>query len=402
MLRPDKAVKMTLQSLNSSKIRSALTALGIIIGIAAVVTTFSIGDSYGSFFETQVGGVGNNFIVIIATKENIFRMSHLQIIESTPGISGVSPALTVNSEMEFMGERKSVQVNGVHAEMIDVANLEMLEGNFLVDSDQFSAVVSRQIAQDDMKNEIHTRHTIDLIIPDVDGNKKTYQFKVKGIQGLEGEQIVGGHNANTIYVPLQTLREITGNTSFNMFFAMADSKEDIDEVSEEVEKRLSRSMGISERKLDEEDVRPFRTVNQAEIVRLIQTVTAGLVTFLVGIGAISLLVGSVGIMNIMLVSVTERTTEIGLLKAVGYAPKDILLIFITESAILTVLGGIAGTILGLTVAYIGTSLLSMTLKISLTTVSIGFFVSLFVGIIAGAYPAYRAAKMNPVDALSKE
>jgi len=394
---------MSVQSLKSSKLRSALTSLGIIIGIAAVVITFSFGASYNSYFETQVVGMGNNFIVIIATKENVFRNSHLQIIESTPGISGVSPALTVNGELEFMGKTKSVQINGVSSEMMEVANLEMLEGKFIADSDKYSAVLSKQVARDNMKTEIKPRNFVNLIIPDESdsGRKKSYRFKVKGIQGLEEEGIVVGHNMNTVYVPIDVLRELSGNESFNMFFAMADSQDEISNVSKEVEKRLGRSIGIPERDL-EKNITSFNIINQADVMSIVSSLSSVLQTFLVGLGSISLLVGSVGIMNIMLVTVTERTSEIGLMKAIGYTKSDILFIFLTESAILSVSGGIVGTIIGLIFAYFGMTLIGMGLNITLFTVSIGIIVSFLIGIIAGVYPAYRAAQMDPVVSLRKE
>ena len=211
--------------------------------------------------------------------------------------------------------------------------------------------------------------------------------------------ITGGTENTMIAIPSNTMKQMTGETSYQQIYAMADSRENLNETNDEMKKRLGRSLGVSERDLDEDEKVPFMTINQAEVLELVGTLTNTLQMFLLGIGGISLVVGAVGIMNIMIVTVTERTREIGTLKALGYSSKDILMLFVVESIIISSIGGLIGTLIGLLVAYIGASFMGLSMSIPFSSLFIGIGLSVAVGVLAGAQPSYRAAKMNPVDAL---
>ncbi|WNY27398.1 ABC transporter permease [Methanolapillus ohkumae] len=409
--------KMAVESLKSSKMRSALTALGIIIGIAAVVATFTFGSSFGGYMESEIRGDGSNYITVSAMRENIFYDRQVTVVEDTPGVMYASPLLSKSGVVEFMGESKNYSIFGTTENYVTAANLPMFEGNYFSDQDTYSAVIGKKLAEEEFKNEIGSRSTIKITIyNDVTKENVTKKFKVVGITGSENSSLVGGYGGNSgIYIPIQTLKELSGREDYQTIFVMTESEDNVSEVSDDIEERLARSIGISDREFRDKyeddsgvsqmfrggDDLPFVIFNQAELLKQIGSMTKTLEYFLIGIGSISLVVGSIGIMNIMLVTVTERTQEIGTLKALGYSSRDVLSLFMVESVIISALGGAAGVLVGLAVAQVGANYLGFPAIIPVSTVLLGIFVSAVIGIIAGVYPANKAAKMDPVEALRK-
>jgi putative ABC transport system permease protein len=228
----------------------------------------------------------------------------------------------------------------------------------------------------------------------------TETFRVKGILGSDETNLLTFNQENTmVIIPIQVMQNMTGREDYQTIYATADSRENINETSDILKQRLARSLGVSDRDLGNREKIPFRMMNQAQLLETVGTITNTLTWFLIAIGGISLVVGAVGIMNIMIVTVTERTKEIGTLKALGYSPNDILLMFVMEAIILSLIGGTAGTLLGILVAYIGALLMGISMVIPISGVIFGISLSVIIGVLAGAQPAYRAAKMNPVDAL---
>lgn len=405
--------KMAVESLKSAKLRSALTSLGIIIGIAAVIATFTLGSSFSVYFSNQINDAGSNFVVVMATKEDVLKDRQLEVIKNTRGISDASPVISTSGLSEFggfggsagtltfMGEERDVTVYGVLENYEDIASVPMYDGFFLDDKDTGSAVVGKEIAEDYFKNQITTRNTIQITL----WNNETRQyesrsFSVKGIAGSEETNMLTGNDEKTaVYIPLAVMKEMAGIDEYHYIYAKADSKDTVKEADEEIQRNLARNLGVSERNLNKTDLLPFQTLNQAEMLEQMSTITDILQIVLVAIGGISLIVGSVGIMNIMLVTVTERTKEIGTLKALGYTTKDVLMLFIVESIIISAIGGTVGTVAGITIAYAGTSVAGLPFVLPLRIVLAGILISAAVGVAAGAYPANKASKMNTVDAL---
>ncbi|WNY26119.1 ABC transporter permease [Methanolapillus millepedarum] len=411
------SAKMAVESLKSSKMRSALTALGIIIGIAAVVATFTFGSSFGTYMESQISSSGSNYITITATQENIFHDQQIEIVADTPGVASATPLLSKSGTLEFMGESRNYTISGTTESYKEAAALPIYEGNFITDKDVYTAVIGKSIAQDAFKNEISSRSTIELIV----FNERTREyvtkkFKISGIIGEDDTALVGrSSGSNTIIIPVNTLKEMSGRDDYQSIYVVTESEDNISDVSDDIEDRLARSVGVSDRDLrntSEYDSAggfgggsskiPFRIFNQAEMLEQVGSITDTLELFLIGIGSISLVVGSIGIMNIMLVTVTERTKEIGTLKALGYSSRDVLSLFMVESVIISVLGGAAGVALGLAVAYVGADYLGFPAVIPMSTVVLGILVSAVIGVFAGVYPANKAAKMDPVEALRKD
>ncbi|MDR2943583.1 MAG: ABC transporter permease [Methanosarcinales archaeon] len=398
MISLSHCVSMAAASLKSSKLRSGLTALGIIIGIAAVITTFTLGDSMNGYVNSQMDQ-GPPFIEIYSTKERVFYEQQAELVANAPGVESVAIEWGATGAVRFSNEEQNISVIGTNESMADVMEMNFTAGRFFTNKDSYVAVVGKNIAEDSFRNEIGVRSSIDISIYNYD--TKTYvteSFQVIGIAGSDS-QLGYSYGQSSVLIPIQTMQQMSGRTDFNAMTAVVDDVGSINETEDEIRRRLARNLGVSERDLDDESQVPFVTYNKIEMLEQFQSLTSTLQYFLVGIGGISLIVGAVGIMNIMIVTVTERTKEIGTLKALGYSAKDILMMFVVESIIISVLGGVIGTFAGLLAAYALTSLLGVPMAFPYSSILVGAGLSVCVGVLAGAQPSYRAAQMNPVDAL---
>ncbi|WP_440956970.1 ABC transporter permease [Methanosarcina sp. Mfa9] len=404
MLNFRQAIKISLGSVGSAKLRSGLTTLGIIIGIAAVVANVSLGASFNLFFKEEINALGSNFIIVFSQEPNLFYTDELEIIDKTPGVMGVSPIKQQLGEVTYLSQTKNINIVGVSEDYEDTANIIMEEGSFITDQDKFSAVIGSDVAYEKFDRNISSRSSIDVTFRLEGGETMTQTFKVKGIiESPETSFAEGGIDRDvSIFVPVSTINEMLEEEDFGAFFIMSGSLENVEEVSDEVDERLARNFGVSSRDLDDEDAKPYTIFNQADVLEQVNQLSDSLAAFLVAVALISLLVGSIGIMNIMLVTVTERTREIGIMKALGYSSTDVLLLFIVEAMILSLLGGIMGLGVGMAGAYAVTNFLDLPFLYPHYILEIGLGVALIVGVAAGAYPANKAAKMNPVDALRYE
>ncbi len=391
-------------SVGSAKLRSGLTTLGIIIGIAAVVANVSLGESFNLFFEEEIGALGSNFIIVFSQEPNLFYTDELEIIDKTAGVMGVSPIKQQLGEVTYLSQNKNINIVGVSEDYEDTANIVMEEGSFITDQDKFSAVIGSDVAYEKFDRNLSSRSSIDITFRLEEGRSVSRQFKVKGIiESPETSFAEGGIDRDvSIFIPVSTINEMLEEEDFGAFFIMSGSLEDVEEVSDEVDKRLARNFGVSSRDLDDEDAKPYTIFNQADVLEQVNQLSDSLAAFLVAVALISLLVGSIGIMNIMLVTVTERTREIGIMKALGYSSTDVLLLFLVEAVILSLLGGIVGLGVGLAGAYTVTNFLNLPFLYPPYILEVGLAVALIVGVVAGVYPANKAAKMNPVDALRYE
>ena len=404
MLKVKQAIGISLGSISSAKLRSGLTMLGIIIGIAAVVANVSLGESFNVFFEEEINAQGSNFIIIYSQEPNLFYNNELQIIKKTPGISGVSPIKQQLGEVTSFSQNKNIEIAGVTGDYEDTANIIMESGSFISNQDAFSAAIGSEVANEKFDRNISTRSSIDITLRLEGGRTVTRKFKVKGIIESLGTSFGGGgiDRDTSIFIPVSTINQMLEEDDYSAFFAMSDNLEDLDVVSGEVDKRLARNFGVSSRDIDDEDAKPYTIFNQADILEQTNQLADSLKNFLVVVALISLLVGSIGIMNIMLVTVTERTREIGIMKALGFSGTDILLLFLIESVILSLFGGLLGVGVGVGGAYAVTNILNLPFLYSPYIFEAGLIVALIVGVAAGVYPASKAAKLAPVDALRHE
>ncbi len=397
------AGKIALGSISSAKMRSALTVLGIVIGVAAVIANVSLGGSFNQYFTDEVSTIGSNFIYIEGMEPNLFYENERQIVENTPGIEEVSVLKQQSGVVGFMSQTKNVPVYGVSEEYDEVAGTHLRTGNFVSDNDKYVAIVGYDVAHDKFDRDIRVRNSIDITFRVGEGETITKTFKVKGIIENPDSALVQGFNDNNaVIIPVDAMNEMLGETDYGGIFAMAEDLATIEDTSDEVDERLARNFGISERDLEDKDSRPYFVINQAEILEQTDMMAKALSSFLTAVALISLLVGSIGIMNIMLVSVSERTREIGILKSLGFTGSDILLLFMVESILLGVFGGIIGGAVGIAGAYSVETLLNLPVVFPLSLIVAGFLVAVVVGFVSGVYPARKAAKMEPVDSLRYE
>lgn len=391
-------------SIRSAKLRSTLTTLGIIIGVAAVVANVSLGTSFNQYFTDELGSLGSNFIIIYSQDVNIFYDEQLEVIRNTPGVVGASAFNQQTAAVTYLSATRQIDVQGVGEDAQDISNLVVAEGNFLTDKDRYVAVLGREVAEEKFDKEVSIKNYIDITFRRNDGSTVTRKFRVKGI--LEGEDntfVQGGPDRDvSIYIPIDTMNEILGVEDYSGFSAKTETAEDVREVSEQVDKRLARNLGVSARELDNEDAKPYRIFDQADILEQLDSLASSLTILITVIALVALIVGSIGIMNIMLVTVTERTREIGLFKALGFTRSDILTLFMLESVIVGIIGGILGTLLGMVGSFAVETYLDIPRVFPPYLILLGFFISFVVGLVAGVYPASRASRLNPVEALRHE
>ncbi|WP_407355551.1 ABC transporter permease [Methanolobus sp. WCC5] len=404
MLSLAQAVNISLGSIGSSKLRSALTTLGIIIGVAAVIANVSLGVSFNQYFDDEIGAVGSNFVVIYSQNIDVFFDKELEIIRNTPGVEGVSPINQQMARVTYMSTSRQIDIQGVTEDYAEVANLRMDSGTFLTDKDRYVAVIGADVAYDKFDKKISIKNPIDITFRKEDGDVVTRTFIVKGVIQDPNTTFAqtGVEPEIRVFIPIGTMNEILDRDDYGGFFIKAQSLEMVRETADEIDRRLARSLGVPGRDLDNDDAKPYVLFDQIEILEQTNQLSSALASLLTSVALISLIVGSIGIMNIMLVTVAERTREIGLLKSLGYSEKDVLSLFIIESIIVGLIGGILGTILGIGVAMIANSLLGVPNIFPLSLIFLGFSVSVLVGLFAGVYPARKAARMNPVEALRKE
>jgi putative ABC transport system permease protein len=386
-------------SIRSAKMRSILTTLGIVIGVAAVIANVSLGASFNQHFADFSSSAGSNYIVVEGKEPNLFHDNEMKLIDNTPGIVGITPFKKESAQVTYYSTSKRIRVLGVTEDIEELSNIELEDGAFLDDKDKYVTVIGHDIANDKFDRKIFTQNSIDITFHTNDGNSITKNFMVKGI--IEKSKNSLGID-DMILIPVSTLNEILGENDYGTFRAMSSSLDTIKETDEEVDKRLARHFGVPTRDMENEDAKPYYMSNQAEDLERLSQTSRILGALLTAISLIALIVGSIGIMNIMLVTVTERTSEIGIMKSLGFTNSHVLTLFIVESILLSVFGGLLGTGLGMLGAYGAQSAMSLPLVFPINMIAIGFGVSVIVGIIAGVYPANEAAKMNPVEALRQK
>lgn len=402
-----------LKGLETQKSRSLLTILGIVIGITAIILVMSVGKGAEELILNQIRGLGAKTIIIEPGREptgpsdfaEIFTDSikkkdaeSLQNPSKVRGVLRVAPLVLQVSEVSFENELIRTSVQGISSEIVDILGIYPEKGVFFNDDDVKERSSAAVIGSETKRKLFGESEALDQKI-----KIKNRTFRVIGIFSPQGR--IGALDIdNIVLVPYTTAQEyLFGISHFNAIIAEAESEEAVPRVAEEIKITLRENHGIADPEKDD-----FHVTTQEDIVKRIGVVASILTILLVSIAAISLVVGGIGVMNIMLVSVTERTREIGLRKALGATEKDILLQFLFESMILTAVGGIIGIILGALFSFITSLILSRIISLgwiyvfSATAAILGLGVSGLIGLIFGLYPARRAASKNPIEALRYE
>ncbi len=414
------AIKISLINLRTNKMRSALTMLGIVIGVASVIIMMSLGKSAQNLIISQIQSLGANTIyiepgsfdpkngggfttsVIEEMTIKTLTLKDLEDIRKEPLVEMAYPMVYGSARVVYRNEDEKVTFIGITPEAYTIDNWHTVKGRDINEEDVKSvakvATLGYKIANDLFGEEDPINKNIRI---------KKADFKVVGVMEERGMETFQNFD-EYIYVPVTTAqRFLLGIDHLNAITVKAKSESAVDPLIEDIRLILRQNHGIynPEGDLSKDD---FKVMSQVEAANMVKQVTGILTAFLSSIAAIALFVGGIGIMNIMLVSVTERTREIGLRKAVGARNKDILNQFLIEAVTLTLFGGIIGFILGTSFSLAAAIILSKILNtdwsflIPFEAVVLGFGVATVVGVIFGIYPAKRAAKLSPIEALRHE
>jgi putative ABC transport system permease protein len=411
------AFKTATRSLTHGKMRSILTMLGIVIGISSVIILMSIGQSAQDLILNQVQSVGSNLIIVMpgapsngkfsppASEQGIvitsLQQRDIDALEREPSVDAAAALVSGQAEAVYSNNNKTISYQGVTSNMFAIRNLTIGRGFAFtksdVDSASHVAVIGPDLAKTLFGAEVNPiNKTMRL---------KNISFRVVGVLSKGGTGMFGVDQGNTVIIPITVAqKQLLGISYFSTILVQANAKYDISFAESRIKFTLRQNHGITDPNKDD-----FNIMTQADILSVLGTVTSTLTLFLAAIASISLVVGGIGIMNIMLVAVTERTREIGLRKAVGATNGDILQQFLIESVMLTLIGGAIGIaigalIVGLIYFVIVTffSSVGWVFAFPISSVILGLAVSGFAGIAFGIYPARKAGKKNPIDALRYE
>jgi putative ABC transport system permease protein len=406
--------KIALRALRANKMRSALTMLGIVIGVSTVVALLSIGKGATASITSEIQSSGSNLLTVSPGRSQFGpggggasqQQSHLYYSDYELLARGLKDNITVivptyeSSYVVKYGEESfSVSVTGVTPEYQGVRSYDMANGRFVSDGDNKSqakvAVLGSQTAED----LFGSLSPIGKIIS-INGIK----FEVVGVLESKGSSGFGSSD-DAVFIPLDTgydkvfgsTANYNGKKTVNNIIVSVKTTDLMDTVSAQMEYMLRRS-----HKLETADESDFNIMNQTDTLDTLSSITNTLTIFLGAIAGISLLVGGIGVMNIMLVSVTERTKEIGLRKAVGATRNQILTQFLFESVTLSLLGGLIGILFGVGIALLFSATGLISSVITVDSILIAFFFTLAIGLFFGIYPAFRAANLHPMVALRYE
>ncbi|MGD0328531.1 MAG: ABC transporter permease [Minisyncoccia bacterium] len=411
------AFKTATRSLTHGKMRSILTMLGIVIGIASVIVLMSIGQSAQDLILGQVQSIGSNLIIIIpgapsngkfsppASAQGVvitsLQQNDVDALQREPSVDLAVPEVRGQAEVVYGNNNATESYIGSTADFFVVSNLaKVSEGQTFskndVDSANHVVVIGPDLAQTLFGPNIDPLNKVIMV--------KGVSFRVIGVLNKGGTGAFGVDIGNLVVMPISAAqKQLLGITYFNVIIVQANAAYDINFVKSRITFVLRQDHGITDPNKDD-----FNIETQADILSILGSITSILTLFLAAIASISLVVGGIGIMNIMLVSVTERTREIGLRKAVGATNTDILQQFLIESVLLTFVGGVIGITVGAAVVGAVFLVLSSFFSIGwvfafpLSAVVLGLVVSGIAGIAFGIYPARQASRKNPIDALRYE
>ncbi len=401
--------KVALRALLRNKVRSILTALGIIVGIAAVIAVVAIGEGASTSMKAQISSMGDNMLIVFGgsmKKGGVHGGSGgFQTLMSEDGeamsrdypelIKAYTPLVRSGGQAIYQENNWATQIQGVTPTFVAVRKWDVASGVFFTDADLRAGARVCVVGQT----------IVDSLFNGQDPIGETFRvrnipFKVLGVLSKKGTTSMGQDQDDIIIMPLTTVKRVLRRGSFNNVDQLLFSIYDMGQMAEA--KRAMSDLLRQRHRLGPTVEDDFTIIDMTEISDMLTSVSSMMTILMAVVASISLLVGGIGIMNIMLVSVTERTREIGLRMAIGAAPVAILLQFLTEAAVLSTLGGVLGILLGVGGAYTVGDLNKWPIYVTPISVVISFGFSAFVGIFFGFYPALRASRLNPIDCLRYE
>jgi putative ABC transport system permease protein len=398
----------TYSALSGNKVRSGLTMLGIIIGISSVIAMISIGQGAQGSIQSSIQSIGSNLIIVSpgvqrgpgsqisggqGSARSLTQEDADAITEEISLASAVSPELSGRYQVISKGKNTNTTVLGSTPTYPVVRNVEMDEGNFITEQNLRNlskvAVIGPTV-KTDLFGEDNSAIGQSLRI-------KGLEFKIIGVTKAKGGTGFSNQD-DMIFIPLTSAQKfLAGDEYVTSISVQAQDSESMSNVQQSITDLL-----LSRHNIKDPALADFSTFNQADIVAAASSVTQTFTILLGAVAGISLLVGGIGIMNMMLTTVTERTREIGLRKAIGAKRRDINVQFLVEAILLTFTGGVIGVILGWTISFLISYLGILQTSVSTGSIILAFGVSAFIGIVFGYYPARRASRLNPIQALRYE
>jgi len=400
-------IQIALRALQRNKLRAFLTMLGIIIGVAAVIAMVAIGEGSKKSIQDQISSMGSNMITIRpnsnvtggarldATSVQTLTEDDVKALQKNMQyINAVSPAVSTRGQVINGAYNWSTQMQGVSPDYLTIRDWGVADGISFTNSDVTSAAKVCLLGQT----------VVDNLFPNGDNpigkiiRFKTIPMKVIGVLQKKGENAFGQDQDDVILTPYTTVQKrILASIYFQNIYASAVDENSTDAATEEVSEVLRKTHRIRQGEDDD-----FAVRTQAELINTFSSTSQLLTVLLAAIAGISLVVGGIGIMNIMYVSVTERTREIGLRMSIGARAIDILLQFLIEAILISITGGLIGITLGITATKVVTAFLSWPTLVTQSSIIISFMVCVVTGVFFGYYPAQKASRLDPIEALRYE
>ena len=396
---------MAWASLIANKLRSLLTMLGIIIGVAAVIALVSIGNGVKQDIEDSISSLGSNLLVVLPGAPRTpgarssqgsmksLKISDYEAIAKLEGVKAASPMTNGSYVVIYQNKNWTTSVAGVNSNFQDVNNWTMTSGRFFSDKNVQNRERVAVVGQTVVKNLFADEDPVGKEI-----RVKNIPFRVIGVLKSKGNGTMGNDQDDTVLIPYTTSMErVEGIDYLRRVYVVAKDDESIDRLQADIENLLRVRHNIKDTNLDD-----FNIQNMKSIMETVAQTTGTFTLFLGAVAAISLVVGGIGIMNIMLVSVTERTREIGVRKALGATYSVIVTQFLIEAVVISLIGGFIGIAFGIGASKVIGMVSGMSTIVSVPTIIMSFAFSMAIGLIFGIYPARKAAKLNPIDALHYE
>ncbi len=395
---------IALEALWSNKLRSLLTALGIFIGVAAVIAALTLTQGAGAFITGSISSLGTNVITVIPsapttrgafgpagttqslTPQDAVAVSHIRHVTSS------SPIISLNAQVVYGKQNWNTRIEGVNTAFQDIQGWQMAEGNWFSQAEDSGglpvALLGQTVAQSlfDASGTDPVGQTVRI---------RDQEYRVIGVLQAKG----GGFNQDdVVFVPFNTaLNRLRNSTFVDQIQVQVDNSDNINQVQQDITTILERRHQIPSGSPDD-----FRAISSTQLLQTAQQFTQILTDLLVGISGISLTVGGIGIMNIMIVSVTERTREIGIRMSIGARRSDIRNQFLIEALALSLIGGVIGMLIGFAFGFLITNATGLPFVITIVSILLPFVISSIIGIVFGLYPAVRASKLDPIVALRTE